>query len=316
MSRYAFQGTFRDGQGNIVEDGSVHVYLAGTDTAANIYTSSTIVTATTHVYSDEVGFFYFYVDSSDYNSTQQFKLKLYKENYTEKYYDNIQIYPTGVPGASIESVSFVANDMVFVDSNSDTITLTNAKVDLKGDKGDKGDTGATGANGADGIDGTDGVDGEGLIAGVIIAWPTETVPSGYLECDGSSLLRASYTDLFAVLSDDYGAADETHFNLPDYRGRFLRGWAHGQTTDPDRASRTAPGATGATITTGDHVGTEQADEFKSHTHTITPTLYQPGTGYVHYDTGSTFVNAATSINATGGNETRPINTNVMYCIKY
>ena len=55
--------------------------------------------------------------------------------------------------------------------------------------------------------------------GVMFEWPTTTAPSGYLLCDGRSLLRADYPALFAVLGTTYGAADGAHFNLPDHRGR-------------------------------------------------------------------------------------------------
>lgn len=41
----------------------------------------------------------------------------------------------------------------------------------------------------------------------------------WLACDGASLLRSDYPDLFAVIGTIYGAADGTHFNLPDMRGR-------------------------------------------------------------------------------------------------
>lgn len=154
--------------------------------------------------------------------------------------------------------------------------------------------------------------------GSIIAWSTETPPTGYLECDGASLDRTTYAALFAVISTMYGTADGTHFNLPDYRGRFLRAWAHGSTNDPDRATRTAPGATGATLSAGDHVGTEQTEQLDQHNHAGLPT-YQSATnlgsssvGYWRVDSSS---QTGTTAN-TGGNETRPINVNVMYCIKY
>ena len=51
----------------------------------------------------------------------------------------------GEEGACVVSVSFVGNDMVFVLDDSSTITLTNAKVDLKGDQGIQGIQGITGA---------------------------------------------------------------------------------------------------------------------------------------------------------------------------
>lgn len=46
-------------------------------------------------------------------------------------------------------------------------------------------------------------------------------PSLWLMCNGQSLLRADYPDLFAVIGTAYGSADITHFNIPDLRGRTL-----------------------------------------------------------------------------------------------
>jgi microcystin-dependent protein len=152
----------------------------------------------------------------------------------------------------------------------------------------------------------------GLPTGAELWWPSDTPPAGFLEEDGSSLLRAgTYAALFGVLGTRYGAADGTHFNLPDARGRFMRAWAHGSSNDPDRASRTIPVATGATMTSGDHVGTLQGDDFKAHTHSQygTPTGGLTGNG-----TGGDGSSAQTG--STGGNETRPINTNRMLIIKY
>lgn len=58
-------------------------------------------------------------------------------------------------------------------------------------------------------------------AGAIIAWTTTTAPSGFLLCDGSSLLRATYADLFTAIGTTYGTVDGTHFTLPDLRGRAI-----------------------------------------------------------------------------------------------
>jgi len=150
--------------------------------------------------------------------------------------------------------------------------------------------------------------------GSVMDFAGEAPPTGWLECDGSSLLRASYPALFAAIGTLHGAADGTHFNIPDHRGKFKRGWAHGTANDPDRTSRTAAAAGGAT---GDHVGTAQADDFKAHTHN--PYLqYHSSTG-----AGQAVVNAPGvsgpavfgTTTSTGGNETRPINAAVMSIIK-
>ena len=68
--------------------------------------------------------------------------------------------------------------------------------------------------------------------GFIIGLPCDVIPVGYLKCDGSSLLRADsaegmndgYADLFKAIGTIYGAVDDYHFNLPDFQGKFLRGF--------------------------------------------------------------------------------------------
>jgi hypothetical protein len=152
-----------------------------------------------------------------------------------------------------------------------------------------------------------------MMVGAVIPFAMSTAPVGFLECNGAAVSRTTYSELFAAISDDYGAGDgSTTFNLPDYRGVFLRGWAHGTTVDPDKATRTNRGdGTG-----GDVVGSKKAEGFKAHTHTHTlGTIpaeggYSPGSG-LGLVSGTT-VNTG----STGGNETRPVNINVMFCIKY
>lgn len=149
--------------------------------------------------------------------------------------------------------------------------------------------------------------------GAEMLWPTETPPDGWLEEDGSSLARAAYPELFAVIGTLYGTADGDHFNLPDARGNFPRIWDHGASIDPDAASRTAPTTTGATISAGDHVGTEQADELETHTHVHD--YITTGAAYKEIGTGSTYGGHTKNTASTGGNETRPINTARMMIIR-
>lgn len=43
-------------------------------------------------------------------------------------------------------------------------------------------------------------------------------------CNGQAISRVTYSDLFALIGTKFGAGDGTAtFNLPDYRGKFLRG---------------------------------------------------------------------------------------------
>lgn len=156
----------------------------------------------------------------------------------------------------------------------------------------------------------------GTEVGSIIAWTTGTAPSGYLHCDGAAINRTTYTALFGVLSTTYGTGDgSTTFNIPDYRGSFLRGFASGQATDPDRSTRTNRGDG----TTGDNVGTKQVDQIKSHNHTAPATFnfvtQKAGQGPNDYPGGSQLsTQNATALS--GGNETRPTNIYVMWCVKF
>jgi len=60
-------------------------------------------------------------------------------------------------------------------------------------------------------------------AGVIWPYGGTTAPDGFHLCYGQSLLRADEPALFTAIGTTYGAADGTHFSLPDLRGRVPAG---------------------------------------------------------------------------------------------
>lgn len=93
--------------------------------------------------------------------------------------------------------------------------------------------------------------------GEVLAFAGDVIPDGFLECDGSAVSRAQYSELFGTIGISHGDGDgSTTFNLPDYRGRFLRGVDGGALRDPDAGSRTAMAAGG---NAGDAVGSVQGD---------------------------------------------------------
>ena len=99
--------------------------------------------------------------------------------------------------------------------------------------------------------------------GAIMAWPVESAPSGFILCHGQAISRSTYSDLFSLIGVMYGAGDgSANFNLPDYRGQFLRGRANGSANDPDRSSRTDRGDGNG----GDNVGTKQDYGILQHSH--------------------------------------------------
>jgi microcystin-dependent protein len=108
---------------------------------------------------------------------------------------------------------------------------------------------------------------DGNPTGTIISFSTSDVPTNYLECNGAAISRITYAELFAVIGTNYGNGNgTTTFNLPDYRGQFLRGYSHGTNTDPDRLTRTDRGDG----TTGDVVGSKQNNKALRHNHLINP----------------------------------------------
>ncbi|MCP4830744.1 MAG: tail fiber protein, partial [Gammaproteobacteria bacterium] len=119
--------------------------------------------------------------------------------------------------------------------------------------------------------------------GAIVAWANSTVPTGWLECDGSPI-PAQYTELIALVGS----------NTPDLRGEFVRGWDNGAGVDTGRA-----------------LLSNQADEFKSHTHQFSS--YTGGGGNLGGTDGSAF-NGKAGTDGRGGSETRPRNVALMYII--
>ena len=212
----------------------------------------------------------------------------------------------------------------------------------EGAQGPPGNPGAAGAEGEAGAPGVDAVSPTGSI--IAFAGLASKVPVGWALCDGSAVSRTDpkYAALFAVVGTLHGSGDNvTTFNLPDYRGRFLRGIDNGVGRDPDVASRTASTGGGAT---GDTVGSVEGeatalpttpfttDTQGSHTHTAQSYL---GNGVMVYDIGNPVQNGnlggggqsfdylvlnyagahAHTVNAGGDHESRPINAAVNYIIK-
>jgi len=66
--------------------------------------------------------------------------------------------------------------------------------------------------------------GECRVTGELIAFAGSTSPNpNWLMCDGRSLLRSDYPDLFAIIGVIYGSVDSAHFNIPDLRDRAVVG---------------------------------------------------------------------------------------------
>jgi len=117
------------------------------------------------------------------------------------------------------------------------------------------------------------------MVGEIIPWAGSTVPNAkWLQCDGASLLRSAYPDLFTVIGTAYGSVDGTHFNIPDLVERVPLGFGH-VTGFTNYALGAKGGAEKHTMVTGEMPAHTHTD--LGHTHAdnnATPTLIAIGAG--------------------------------------
>lgn len=59
--------------------------------------------------------------------------------------------------------------------------------------------------------------------GTVVHYMGNTIPEGFLLCNGASLSRTEYPELFDVIGTKCGSADSAHFSIPDMHHRFLEG---------------------------------------------------------------------------------------------
>lgn len=63
-----------------------------------------------------------------------------------------------------------------------------------------------------------------LMTGIIFDYAGSSIPSGWLDCDGSAVSRTTYAALFTAIGTTWGVGNgSTTFNLPDLRGRYTVG---------------------------------------------------------------------------------------------
>lgn len=141
--------------------------------------------------------------------------------------------------------------------------------------------------------------------GTVIMLAATNIPTGYrlLKCNGATISRTAYADLFSVIGTTFGVGDGVNtFRLPDLRGEFLRGWDDGRGVDAGRV-----------------FGSWQTDEFRSHDHDIINTGREGYTrGHLFYgDRGVDYINQPDNVTQkAGGVETRPRNYALLACIRY
>ncbi len=161
-------------------------------------------------------------------------------------------------------------------------------------------------------------DGGSAEIGFIQSYFGTTAPNGYLMLDGNQYTKANYLDLwnFAITNNlvttnvlekgkfYHTDSNATAFNIPDFRGYFLRGLGG---IDPDVTTRT--------------LGSVQNDIFASHSHEIPVDAFGTSDVQSLFQTGGNDegfpidpVNKMYT-NTTGAEETRPKNIAVNFIIR-
>jgi len=160
--------------------------------------------------------------------------------------------------------------------------------------------------------------------GMIAPFAMTSAPTGWLTCDGTAVSRTTYSDLFTAIGTTWGSGDGTStFNVPDLRGAFLRG------TGSHGTSNMANGNDFA----GPSVGSFENDQIQDHGHNLDNQIgatndFLGGSSAdygIRSSYSSTYLSStigpvsSTAWNGNGtprvGDETRPFNAGINYCIK-
>ncbi|POA86934.1 phage tail protein [Pseudomonas sp. FW305-E2] len=189
--------------------------------------------------------------------------------------------------------------------------------------------------------------------GEVVFFDLDAPPPGCLRANGAAVSRTVYARLFAKIGTRHGAGDGVStFNLPDARGLFIRALDDGRNLDPGRvlgstqADEIRSHSHGASsVGAGAHTHTASSDAQGEHTHGVKEGqeigIVDPGgevlssgddmtTRVNNYSTSTSAGNHshnitvtgvvdhthAITVNATGGNETRPQNIAFNAFIKY
>jgi phage-related tail fiber protein len=166
--------------------------------------------------------------------------------------------------------------------------------------------------------------------GEVTHFAMSTPPPGYLKRNGAWVSRTAYAALFAKIGTTYGAGDgSTSFTLPDSRADFDRGWDDGRNVDTGRVFGSAQASQNLNH---NHTGTVMTGGAHNHTATFVreritaERVYEGGNSVVGDEMTDGTQGITTSdhpghthglaIGYTGGNESRPVNTAFLACIKY
>ena len=124
-------------------------------------------------------------------------------------------------------------DVLYSEVNSIDSTLTSIDVDIQSLQDDKANINGSASQRfqvAPGVNSYDAVNMSQLKSntpvGTIIMIGFDGVPDGYLKCNGATVSRSTYSELFNVIGVTYGEGDGSNtFQLPDFQNKVPWGKA-------------------------------------------------------------------------------------------
>jgi len=189
---------------------------------------------------------------------------------------------------------------------------------------------------------------EGVPTGSVFCLAVNTVPTGYVKCNGASYSRTgTYAALFAIIGTTYGAVDGSHFNVPELRGEFIRGFDDSRGVDSGRSINDPQGgenlqhnhtaSSNASVSDSGHFHQSfrsgNQGERQHNSNLNSSNFPSSGTGAGNKNEAynivannaeanvgktssvNTGVNASTNVGNDGSSESRPRNIAMMYIIK-
>ena len=154
--------------------------------------------------------------------------------------------------------------------------------------------------------------------GTVIQGPITSAPTGYLLCNGQAVERTKYSKLFDVIGTNFGSGDDsTTFNVPDYRGCFLRMLSTDTAQNTNMYAKQGsgiPNITGGMSPTG--LAGVSASYGAFYDEMSNTTDYQAGTRGGYGVRWGFNASRSSSVYQNDLTEARPVNYAVNYFIKY
>lgn len=139
-------------------------------------------------------------------------------------------------------------------------------------------------------------------------------------CDGRAISRTEYSEYFSMVGTAFGAGDgSTTFNVPDYRGLFIRGWDGNSGRDANRIYGTIQQSACPNIT-AEAQFTQEWETFGAYPYKGAFYLIRRGGNGVdgshgNFDIVGFDASRVSNVYQNGATEARPINSTAYYVVR-